>query len=71
MNDHGQPYWMSLGETTGPKGPYVLGVSVTRVRDKAVLLMFEGQYRLTSEAGRAQEAEALRASAATFLASVR
>ncbi|MBN9522567.1 hypothetical protein J0H58_29280 [bacterium] len=71
VNDHGQPYWMSLGETTGPKGPYVLGVSVTRVRDKAVLLMFEGQYRLTSEAGRAQEAEALRASAATFLASVR
>lgn len=70
-NDHGQPFWMSLGESSGPKGPYLIGVSVTRVRDKAVLLMVEGQFRLGTDAGRAQEVAELRTSAATFLASVR
>ena len=58
---------MYIGDATSERGPYVFGVSITRVRDKAVVLMFEGQYRLNSETGRSQEARVFRSQAEQFL----
>lgn len=70
-NRHGHPHWIYIADKTGEKGPYVFGVSVTRVRGKAVVMMFEGQYRMASEAGRGQEGLAFRQAAREFLGSVK
>jgi hypothetical protein len=70
-NRHGHHHWIYIADATGEKGPYVFGVSVTRVRGKAVVLAFEGQYRMTSQAGRAQEGSVFREAAREFLASVK
>src|SRR5262249_31786015 len=70
-NRHHNPYWAYMGQARTERGPYYFGGSVTRVRDKAVVMMFEGQYRLSSEAGRAQEARAFRAQSELFLTSVK
>lgn len=70
-NRHGHPHWVYTGDAVGDGKPYFFGVSVTRVRGRAVMLMFEGPYRLFSAAGRAQEAKVLRAQAELFLGSVK
>ena len=70
-NRHGHPHWLYMGDAMTDGKPYFFGVSVTRVRGRAMLLMFEGPYRLLSEAGRAQEARVLRAHADLFLGSVK
>ena len=70
-NRHGHPHWLFIGEANGENGSHVLGVSVTRVGDKAVLMMFEGQFHLASQAGRAQEAQAFREEARDLLGSVK
>ena len=61
-NSHGHDHWMYMGDVTGGPQPYCLGISITRIRGKAVLLMFEGPYK---------EAQALRPQAELFLRSVR
>lgn len=70
-NRHGHDHWLYMGEATSGTTPYFFGVSITRVNGRAVLLMFEGQYRLSSGAGRAQEAQSFRAQADRFLGSVK
>jgi hypothetical protein len=70
-NRHGHPHWLFIGEASADKGPVVFGVSVTWVGDKTVLMMFEGQYRMLSQTGQAQEAEAFRMAAREFLGSVK
>ncbi len=70
-NPHGLPHWLYAGRAMSKNVPYYFGMSVTRVRGKAVILMVEGQYRLTSEVGQEHEAAALRAQADQFLSSVR
>lgn len=71
VNRHGNPYWILMGEERNGKEPYYTGVSVTRVAEKAVVMMYEGQYRLASQAGRSQEAAAFRNQAEMFLSSVK
>ncbi len=72
VNDHGHSFWVYRGEATGPNGErYYFGVSITRVNDRAVILMFEGQYKLPPGPGRDQEAQALRSMAEVFLGSVK
>jgi hypothetical protein len=70
-NSAGHQCWMYFGDATSAKGEYAFGVSLTRVRGKAVILLFEGHYRLQSEAGHAQEVRAFRSQAEPFLRSVR
>lgn len=70
-NRHGHPHRLYMGEARSAGGWYFFGVSLTRVRGKAVLAVFEGHYQMTSEAGRAQEAQALRTQADEFLGSVK
>lgn len=70
-NRHGRQHWVYVADVTGGAEPRVFGTSVTRVDGKAVLLMFEGPCRESTEAGRAQAARALRAQADLFLGSVR
>ena len=43
-----------MGEVPGGREPYYFGVSITRCRDVAVILMFEGHYYLISDMGKAQ-----------------
>lgn len=71
INPKGLPHWIYMGEAKSDRGGYYFGVSITRVRDKAVVLLFEGQSRLKSEAGKAQEDQALRTQADLFLGSIR
>jgi hypothetical protein len=70
-NRHGRQHWVYVCDLMGGPKPRVFGASVTRVGDKAVLLMFEGPCRQSTEAARAEEARALRAQADLFLGSVR
>jgi hypothetical protein len=70
-NRYGNPYRVYTGDAPHGDRPYFFGMSVTHVRGKAVLLMLEGPYRMTSEVGHAQEARAFRAQADEFLGSVR
>lgn len=70
-NSHGREHWLWMGDVRGDSGPYLFGVSITRVGDKAVVLMFEAPYRMISEAGREQESKAIRSQAEIFLGSVR
>lgn len=70
-NRHGHPHWAYMGDAKADKKPYFFGVSVTRVRDKAVLLMFEGGYRSLSDVNHNQEARVIRTQADLFLGSVK
>ncbi len=70
-NRHGHPHWMYTGDAKSGDKSYFFGISITRVSGKAVLLMFEGPYRFSSEVGRAQEIRALHAQADRFLGSVK
>jgi len=70
-NRHGHPHWVYMGDAKAGDKPYFFGISITRVRDKAVIMMFEGPYRMTSQAGHEQEARALRTQADLFLGSVK
>jgi len=60
-----------MGMAKSERGPYFFGVSITRVRDRAVLMMFEGASPAKSEAVQAQVALALRTQADVFLGSVK
>jgi hypothetical protein len=71
MNQYGHVYWMFVGDAMSGANPYVFGVSVTRVGDNAVLMLFEGQYSLKTEIGKEQEKRALRTAASSFLGSVK
>ncbi|HYH65737.1 MAG TPA: hypothetical protein VD866_13655, partial [Urbifossiella sp.] len=68
-NRHGRPHWRKMGDGRNGEKDYFFGVSLTHANGKVVILMFEGPYRMTSEAGRAQEAHALRTQAELFLGS--
>jgi hypothetical protein len=70
-NRHGNPCWMYYGDATSGDQPYAFGISITRVRGRAVLLFFEGHYKMLTEAGHAQESDAFRAQADEFLLSVK
>lgn len=70
-NAHGLPHWFMTGKYTAEGKSSLFGVSVTRVGDKAVILMFEGPFRMMSESGRAQETRALYAQSELFLGSAR
>jgi hypothetical protein len=70
INRSGHAYWLSLGIAHKGSEPYIIGVSVTRVRDRAIVMTFEGHLRLSSQMGRTQEAEALQTQAEFFLTSV-
>jgi hypothetical protein len=70
-NRHGHLHWVYMGDAVSDGKPYFFGVSITRVRGHAVMLMLEGPYRLLSEAGRTQEAKVLRTQAELFLGSVK
>jgi hypothetical protein len=70
-NRHGRQHWVYIADVMGGLKPRVFGTSVTRVDGKAVLLMFEGPCRQSTEVGRLQEARELRAQADLFLGSVR
>lgn len=71
-NAHGRPHWAQTGDTRVKDGTGHVGVSVTRVGEKAVVLLFEATIppRL-SETARGQVTAAARAQAETFLGSVR
>ena len=71
QNRHGHPHWVYMGDAQSGDKRYFFGVSITRVGGKAVLMMFEGPYRFSSEVGRAQEARSLRTQAELFLGSVK
>jgi hypothetical protein len=71
LNRHGHAHWLYMGNGKAKDGPYFFGVSITRFGDKAVLMMFEGPYPLTTDAGRAQLARSLREQAELFLGSVK
>jgi hypothetical protein len=70
-NAHGLHHWLMRGKYSSDGKESLFGVSVTRVGGSAVLLMFEGPYRMMSESGRAQEASALLKQSELFLGSVR
>ena len=70
-NPAGLPHWVCTGDGTRCNGRYFFGVSITRVWGVAVVMFFEGPYRMASEAARNQEAHALRTQAGLFLSSVR
>ena len=70
-NEHGYPCTLIIGEAQSGKGPYMFGFSITRIRGKAIVMIFEGHYRMMSETGKAQEVSAFRAQAKLFLTSVR
>lgn len=70
-NANGHPYWMFIGDAKGSKGPFALGISITRVNGKAVLLLFEGQSQAMAEINQKQEAREFRSQAETFLTSVK
>lgn len=71
VNPHGHAYWLFTADAEGSRGPYVFGASVTRIPDKAVVMMVEGQYRFSSRAGQMQENRAIRSLAERFLSSVK
>jgi len=70
-NEYGHPYWTAAGDASAKDGDYFFGVSITRVGDKAILMMFEGPYRMRSQAGHERESYALRTQAELFLGSVK
>jgi hypothetical protein len=70
LNRHGRQHLLFMGWATGPNGPYFFGMSVTRVGEKAVVMMFDGQSRMASEMARTQDNQALRTQAELFLDSV-
>jgi hypothetical protein len=70
-NRHGHPHWVYMGDAKIENKPYFFGISVTRVGGTPVLLMLEGQYRRSTEDGRAEEARVIRAQAEVFLSSVK
>lgn len=70
-NRHGRLHWLYVADLVGGAHPRVFGTSVTRVGNKAVLIMFEGPCRQSTEAGRLSEAQSLRTQAELFLGSVR
>lgn len=70
-NQYGHPYWLYMGEVRNEKSNYFFGFSITRVEDKAVLLILEGPFRMQSGPGKVQEAAALRAQSELFLGSVK
>lgn len=51
-NRNGHSYWSYMGDARKGNTTYFFGISITRVREKAVIMMVEGEYRLNSEAGR-------------------
>jgi hypothetical protein len=70
-NRHGRDHWQYMGDAKSGDKTYFFGVSITRVGDKAVLIMLEGTYRSFSDIGRAREARAFREQADVLLGSVK
>jgi hypothetical protein len=70
-NRHGHSFWVSWGDAKNGDTGHFVGVSVTRLRDKAVIMIVEGRYRLATEIGHDQESRAFRAQAELFLGSVK
>jgi hypothetical protein len=71
-NSFGNPYWIYMGHAKSAKNEdYFFGFSITRVRDKSIIMLVEGTYIMRSQIGHKQETEAIRAQATTFLGSAR
>lgn len=71
-NAFGNEYWICMGDAKSAKNEdYFFGFSITRVRDKSIIMLVEGSYNMLSEIGRNQEANAMRAQAKVFLGSAR
>jgi hypothetical protein len=71
-NAHGYDHLRILGEEKTPSGRVVVGMSVTWWnKSHAVIMIFEGQYQMKSDAAQDQESQAFRAAAATILNSVK
>lgn len=71
-NAHGNDYTIYMGDAKSAKNEvYFFGFSITRVRDKSIIMLVEGPYNMSSQVVHAQEAEALRAQAKVFLSSAR
>jgi tetratricopeptide (TPR) repeat protein len=66
INQHGHPFWLLVCDLQGDNGPYVCGTSISRIRDIAVLMFFEGHYQPNDIAA----AKVIRAKAVDFLSSV-
>jgi hypothetical protein len=70
-NAHGNLCWLVLKDDQGEKGPYIVGMCVSKVRDKAVVLFLEGYPQSINASQRAAQESQIRAQAQEFLLSVR
>lgn len=71
-NPHGHDHWRFLGEERSPNGRVMVAMSVTWWnKSHAVVMIFEGQHRLASEAGQDQELQGYQGAARLILSSVR
>jgi hypothetical protein len=68
-NRNNHPHWLFMGEVNSEK--YFFGMSVTRVREVSVVLMFEGQYQTQLGDSRTEEIRVIRSQAELFLSSVK
>ena len=71
-NPQGHDHWVFLGEENGASGRILVAISVTWWnKTHAVIMFFEGQHRMKSQAGQGQESETFRAAARSVLSSVK
>ena len=65
-NPNGHEFWLYVADVQAGSKSYFLGVSITRVRGKAVIMMFEGKPQSDSHNAATQRSQAIQ-----FLSSVK
>jgi hypothetical protein len=71
-NANGHDHWRLIGEENSPNGRVMVAMSVTWWnKSRAVIMIFEGQYKMASQLGQSQETDAFRAAATSILSSVK
>lgn len=72
LNANGHEHYRFLGEESSPKGPVFVAMSATWWnKTNAVMMIFEGQHKLLSQAGKDQESQTYQTDARSILSSIK